>query len=72
MNPLYEILNRQYIQQQAQPQNHVNQIAEVQKSVKALKDFLDSTDRIQPEYQKMAKKEYCAMLLNYLKTHNLL
>ncbi len=35
-------------------QNHNNQIEEVQKSVKALKDFLDSKDKIQPQYQQMA------------------
>ena len=72
MNPLYDILNRQYIQQQAQQQNHFNQIAEVQKSANALKDFLDSIDKIQPEYQKMASEEYCAIFSNYLRKHNLL
>lgn len=71
MNPLYDILNRQYIQQQAQQQNHMNQIIEVQKSAKALKDFLDSTDKIQPEYQQMANAEYCAILCEYLKRHNM-
>lgn len=74
MNPLCEILNRPYIQQQAilQHQNHVNQVIEVQKSAKALKDFLDSSDRIQPVYQQMATAEYCAILYDYLKKHNII
>ena len=73
MNPFYEIFNRQYIQQQAmlQQQNHVNQVIEVQKSAKALKDFLDSSDKIQPAYQQMANAEYCAILCDYLRKHNM-
>ena len=75
MNPLYEILNRSYIQQQAllqQKQNHIGQIIEVQKSAKALKDFLDSSDRIQPAYQQMATEQYCAILCDYLRKHNMI
>jgi|GEM_PF-938105 len=73
MNPLYEILNRQYIQQQAaQQQNHINQVFEVQNSAKALKDFLDGADNIQPAYRQMANAEYCAVLYEYLRRHNML
>lgn len=74
MNPFYEIFNRQYIQQQAmfQQQNHVDQVIEVQKSAKALKDFLESSDKILPEYQQMANAEYCAILCDYLRKHNLI
>lgn len=73
MNPLYDILNRQYIQQQAiQQQNHINQVIEVQKSVKALKDFLDGADNIQPAYQQMAAVEYCAVFYEYMQKHNMI
>lgn len=74
MNPFYEIFNRQYIQQQAilQQQNHISQVMEVQKSAKALKDFLDSSDKIQPAYQQMATSEYCAILCDYLREHNMI
>lgn len=73
MNPLYDILNRQYIQQQAiQQQNHLNQVIEVQKSAKALKDFLDGTDNIHPAYQQMATAEYCAVLYEYMRKHNMI
>ena len=70
MNSLYEMFNHQYIAQQQQ--NHVNQIIEVQKSAKALKDFLDGFDKIQPEYQQIATNEYCTILFNYFKKHNLI
>lgn len=73
-NPLYEMFNQSYIQQQAmlRRQNHLNQVAEVQKSAKALKDFLDSLDKIQPEYQQMADAEYCAIILGYFKKHGMI
>ncbi len=74
MTPLYDILNRQYIEQQAifQQQNHINQVYEVQKSAKALKDFLDGADKIQPAYQQMANAEYCAVLYEYMRKHNMI
>ena len=70
---LNDILNRQYIEQQAQQQQeHINQVIEVQKSAKALKDFLDGTEKIRPEYQQMAKAEYCAVLYDYMRKHNMI
>lgn len=71
MNPIYEIFNKSYIEQQAQQQNHQNQIIEIQKSAKALKDFLDGVDKIQPAYQQIANAEFCEILLEYMKKHNL-
>lgn len=74
MNPLYDILNKQYIEQQVaqQQQNHINQVLEVQKSAKALKDFLDGADKIQPAYQQMATAVYCAVLYEYMRKHNMI
>ncbi len=66
MNWQNDIWNMDYIQQNLAQQNHNNQIEEVQKSVKALKDFLDSKDKIQPQYQQMATQAYCAVLAEYL------
>ncbi len=74
MNPIFEMFNNAYIQQQAmqQQQNHINQVIEVQKSAKALKDFLEGTDKILPEYQQMATAEYCAVLYEYMRKHNMI
>lgn len=74
MNPFYEMFNQSYIQQQAmlQRQNHLNQVAEVQKSAKALKDFLDSLDKIQSAYQQMASAEYCAIICDYFRKHGMI
>lgn len=71
MNPLYDILNREYIQQQIQT-HHINQVCEVQKSVKALQDFLDSVDKIDPNYQQLASAEYCKILADYFSKHGII
>lgn len=72
MNPLYPMFNEQYIQQQASIQHHNQQVYEVQKSVKALRDFLNSADNIEPAYQQMASTEYCAVMIEYFRKHGLI
>lgn len=69
MNPISNIWNYDYVQQQAQ-QHHNEQIWNVADSVKKLKDFLDSTDKIEPEYQNMASVEFCALLMDYFQKHS--
>ncbi|MCD7770263.1 MAG: hypothetical protein LUH36_09155 [Oscillospiraceae bacterium] len=69
MNPLYDILNTNYITQQAKQQHHSEQVKQVQEAAKALKDFLDGCDKIEPEYQSDANAEFCAILLNYINRH---
>ena len=51
MNPFYNIWNYDYIQQQAQMQHHFSQVKQVQDTAKALSDFLDGCDKIEPAYQ---------------------
>lgn len=69
MNPYIDMFNYQYIQQQAQ-QHHNNQLMEVQKCAKALHDFLDGIDKIEPNYQKAASAEFCSILLDYVRKHS--
>ncbi len=63
------IFNYDYIQQQAQAHDN-EQKHNVFDSVKKLKEFLDSTEKIEPQYQKMACDEFCAVLLEYIQKHN--
>lgn len=72
MNPLYEIINKQYIQQKSKREEHFRNIYEVQQSVKALKDFLDSVDKIEAPYRQIASDEYCLVLIDYMKKHNII
>ena len=72
MNPYIDMFNYQYIQQQAQQQHHVDQVHEVQKCAKALHDFLDSIDKIEPGYQQMASSEFSAIILDYFHKHGLI
>ena len=47
-----KIFDHSYISQQAQQEHHKEQVKQVVDSAKKLKDFLDSTDSIEPQYQK--------------------
>lgn len=68
MNLFNNIWNYDYIQQQAQ-KHHNDQLYNVADAVKKLKDFLDSTDKIEPQYQNIASDEFCAVLLDYFRKH---
>lgn len=65
-----DLFNYQYIQQQAQQQHHNNQVVEIQKCAKALLDFLDGIDKIEPSYQQMASAEFSAIILEYIRKHS--
>lgn len=69
MNQLYNIFNQSYIQQQIQQQHHVEQVKQVEDTVKALKDFLDGIDKIEPPYQNGASAEICIVLADYIQKH---
>ena len=69
MNPLYEMFNQQYIHQQAQQQHHIQQVKQIQDTAKALKDFLDGADKIDPSYQAAANAEFCAIVWDYIRKH---
>lgn len=71
MNPYVNIFNVPYIQQQAQQQYHKSQMEEVNKCVKALHDFFDGIDKIEPSYQKMASVEFSAIVFEYLHKHGI-
>lgn len=73
MNNLYYETTYPFIAEQARnnKQNHIDQLNEVIKSAKALKDFLDSTDNIQPMYRGVASGEYSIILAEYFKNHNM-
>lgn len=68
MNPYISMFNYPYIQQQAQ-QYHLSQVTEVQKCARALHDFLDSIDNIEPGYQQMASATFSTVILEYLRKH---
>lgn len=63
---LNEMFNYDYISQRAQQEHHEKQVKQVLESAQKLKDFLDSTDNIEPAYQNMANSEFCAILLAYM------
>lgn len=70
MNPLNNIWNYNYIQQQTQQQYHQSQIHQILEATHKLQDFLDSIDKVDPYYQTELTANCCAVLFDYLKKHN--
>lgn len=69
MNPIYNMFNQSYIQQQAQ-QKHFTQVANIQKSTHKLKDFFDSLDDIEPEYRNEASLVFSTVVFDYINKHS--
>lgn len=69
MNPIYEMFNNTYIQEQA-GQKHSTQIENILKSAHKLQEFLDSLDDIKPEYRTDASKTFCTLLIKYINEHS--
>ena len=51
-------------------QHHFSQVKQVQDTAKALSDFLDGYDKIEPAYQQQATAEFCAVIAAYFNKHN--
>ena len=47
-----------------------SQVKQVQDTAKALSDFLDGYDKIEPAYQQQAMAEFCAVIAAYFNKHN--
>ena len=58
---MYNIWNYDYIQQQAQQQYHQNQVFQVVDTARKLQDFLDSADKVDPQYKEAMTAECCAV-----------
>lgn len=69
-NPFWGMMNYDYVQQQMQ-QYHIGQIKNTYECAEKLRDFLDSTDKVAPEYQQAAWLECCAVLMDYYQKHNI-
>ena len=48
----------------------MGKIRNIYEYAQKLKDFLDSTDKIAPEYQQAAWLECCAVMMEYYQKHN--
>lgn len=69
MNPIYNIWDYNYIQQQAQQHYHENQVQQVMEAVHKLNDFLDSVDKVDPGYQGALTVACCAALVDHANKH---
>lgn len=64
-----DIFDFNYIQQQTREHHEERQNVQIQDSVRKLKDFLDSTDKIEYEYRSQASAEFCVVLMDYMRRH---
>lgn len=65
MYPVYNIWNYDYINRQSQQQYHQSQVYQVVDCVNKLRDFLDSIEKVDPNYQEALMAECCAVLINH-------
>lgn len=72
MNPIYNIWDYNYIQQQTQQQYYQNQIQQVMEAAHKLKDFLDSVDKVDPAYQEALTAACCAVLADNAEKHGII
>ncbi len=72
MNPLCNILNYSYIQQQSQQQHYQEQTQQVLESIHKLQDFLDSADKVEPAYRDALTAACCTILLAYAQKHHII
>lgn len=70
-NSLYGLFNQPFIENQNQLRAHHNdQMMKTLDCARKLEDFMESADKIEPEYQRLAMEQCCAVVMKYLNKHN--
>ena len=74
MNSFFQMFNDPYIQEMARQtqkaqQEHQEQVENVLESAEKLKEFLDSLDKIKPEYRRDASRLFCTIVFEYMCKH---
>ena len=69
MNPLYNILNTDYIQQQALQYQKMQEL-HIAESCHKMREFLNSLDKIDPANRQNASIAFCAIICDWLKQQN--
>lgn len=71
-NSVCSIFNQPFIEAQSEQQHQNDQVIKLLDSANKLKDFLESTDKVEPDYQSAALKQYCIVITDYMKMHGML
>lgn len=71
-NSVYSIFDQSFIEAQLRQQHHNDQVIKLLDSANKLKDFLESTDKVEPDYQSAALKQYGIVIGDYMKMHGML
>lgn len=71
MNPFRNMWNTPYIQEHAINQTNLkSQESIAYECIQKLKDFLDSTEKIDPENQDIVGAACCMIVIDYIKKHS--
>lgn len=70
--PLYNIFNQTVIETQLRQRHHNEQIIKSMDCVNKLKEFLESIDKVESDYQNIALEQCCILIVNYMKIHGIL
>lgn len=66
------MFNQQYIMDQLRMQHQNEQMIRSFECAKKLEDFMDSMDKVEPEYQWFAFEQCCEVFAKYMRKHNMI
>ncbi len=66
------MFNQQYIMDQFRIQHQNEQMIRSFECAKKLEDFMDSMDKVEPEYQRLAFEQCCEVFAKYMRKHNMI
>lgn len=65
-NPVYNIFNQSYIEEQLRMQHHNDQVIKSLDCAKKLEEFIESMNELEPEYQQLALSQCCLVIEKYI------
>jgi hypothetical protein len=68
-NPIYGIFNQSYIEAQMRQRHHNDQVMKSIECANKLREFLESADEVEEDYQPMALDACCGVLAEYINKH---
>lgn len=71
-NSVYNIFNQSFVEDQLRQQHHNDQVMKSIECANKLREFLESTDKVDPNYQNIALEQCCIVLGDYMKKHGMI
>ena len=68
-NPVYNIFNQPYIEEQLKMQHHNDQVLKSLDCANKLEEFIDSMNELEPKYQQLALSQCCLVIEKYMRNN---